>query len=221
MSDQDTKPTTDQGQAAPVIDWEKVSIDEAGFTKLLEGNDTFKKLFEPHRDRVVNQAIKTFTANKQKDWEKEREIEIEKAISSRFPAETEEQKKSRQLQAENEKLKETIKLESLINKGTSYAHAKGLEDMTDIIEKVVKSVRDEDGITELIESLDLKVKNREKKSAEKVLSTTTRQTQSGDSDVVPMFNTNEQWKDFFKKNPDKAMLPLYQDAYSKFCTNRR
>lgn len=220
MGDTTQNPNNDQGQSS-ALDWGKVAIDDAGFSKLIEENEAFKKLYEPHKDRVVSQAIKTFTATKQKEWEKERENEIEKVISSRFPAETEEQKKLRQLQAENEKLKETNKLEALINKGTNYAHAKGLEDMADIIEKVVKSVRDEDGITELIESLDLRIKNREKKASEKILANTTRKTESGDSDVVPMFSTNEQWKDFFKKNPEKAQQKLYQDAYTKFCNNRR
>lgn len=219
MGDTTQNPDNNQGQSN-ALDWGKVAIDDAGFSKLIEENDAFKKLYEPHKDRVVNQAIKTFTANKQKEWQAEKDAEIEKVIAQRFPAETPEQKTVRQLQSENEKLKETNKLEALINKGTNYAHAKGLEDMADIIEKVVKSVRDEDGITELIESLDSRIKNREKKASEKVLANTTRKTESGDSDVMPMFTSNSGWKEFFKKNPDKAALPQYQEAYSKFCNGR-
>lgn len=219
MGDTLVNPANDQGQSN-VPDWGKMTIDESGFTKLLE-NETFKKVYEPHKDRVVNQAIKTYTANKQKDWEQEKRDYAEQIIREKFPAETEDQKKNRELARALDEEKRVNKIEKLKNKGLNYMNAKGLDDFNYLADRYAPIAKDEDDIMEMIDQFEVSVKAREKRAAEKMLATTTTKTQSGDSDPTLMFTTQQQWQEFFKRNPDKAKDERYQDAFAKWCNSKK
>ena len=194
----------------------KVLADEAVVKQLLE-----HEAISPHVDKRVTQGIKTHDANKAKEWEKVKDDYAEQIIAKRFPAETESDKKNRELSKKLEEQTEINRLQKFETKATAYLIAKGHEDMVFLAPVLAKASRDEDEIMQKIDDFDVSVKAKEKKAAEKILATTVHKTQSGDSEAVYRFNRNEEWKAYAKNHPAEAQSQKFLDEYARWCNTNK
>lgn len=84
----------------------------------LEKSDEGKNFLKSHTDSTNTKAIETFKKNTMPSL-------IEEEIKKKFPAETEEQKRLRQLEEDNKKFQKEVVRERLLNKATTYATSKG------------------------------------------------------------------------------------------------
>jgi len=102
---------------AQVESLKTVNIDSV--KEFLEKDDAGKKYLQSHTDAVVTKAIATY---------KEKTVPglVEEEIKKKFPAETEEQKRLRQLEDDNKKFQAEVKRERLLNKAIAIANEKKL-----------------------------------------------------------------------------------------------
>lgn len=216
MSDtipKDDKPVDNQGQTG--IDWGAVTLDDLGYSKLIE-NEAFKKLDQSRVDKAVTQAIKTFKANHEKEFEEQFNTKVELEIKKRFPDESPESKQVRELARENEALKEQRRVDEIINKAFSFQNAKGIGGI-DLAQWFAKPVKDVDEANDRIEEFATWLQNEKKKEVEKLMAQTATTVKTGDDSIIPRFTSNQQWKDYLKNNPEKARDPQVLKEYTKFC----
>jgi DNA-binding transcriptional MerR regulator len=109
----------------------------------LEKNEGGKKFLQSQKDAAVTKGIETF---KEKTLPKL----VEEEISKRYPPETEEQKKLRELTEKQTKLEREIKRKELLAKATQIAAEKGLP--VQIIEKFIGD--DEDTTMKNLETFE-------------------------------------------------------------------
>jgi len=94
--------------------------------EFLEKDEDGKKYLQSQKDAAVTKGIDTFK-------EKTMPGLIEEQISKKFPEETAEQKRLRQLEDDNKKFQNEVKRERLLNKAIAHATEKGFP--TKFIEK--------------------------------------------------------------------------------------
>lgn len=109
--------------------------------EFLEKDETGKKYLQSQKDAAVTKGIETFK-------EKTMPTLIEEQIKIRFPEETPEQKRMRELEMKQQKLEAEIKRKDLLNKAISYANEKKLP------LKVIDKFIDEDE-EKTIQNIDL------------------------------------------------------------------
>ena len=212
----------DNNNTEPVaVDWGTLPIDEVGYSKLID-NEAFKKLDQSRVDKAVTQAIKTYRANHDKEFEDQFNTKVELEIKKRFPDESPESKQLRELARENESLKDQRRIDEIVNKAFSFQNAKGISGI-DLAAWFTKPAKDIDEANERIEEIANWVQNENKKSLEKFMAQTTTTVKTGDDSIVPRFTSNQQWKDYLRNNPEKARDPQVLKEYEKFCNtlNRR
>ena len=94
-----------------------VNIDSV--KEFLEKDEAGKKYLQSQKDAAVTKGIETFK-------EKTMPSLIEEEIKNKFPEETAEQKRMRELETKQQKLEAEIKRKDLLNKAISYANEKKL-----------------------------------------------------------------------------------------------
>lgn len=109
--------------------------------EFLEKDETGKKYLQSQKDAAVTKGIETFK-------EKTMPALIEEQIKVKFPEETPEQKRMRELEMKQQKLEAEIKRKDLLNKAISYANEKKLP------LKVIDKFIDEDE-EKTIQNIDL------------------------------------------------------------------